>query len=126
MAALARPTVLITGAAKRIGADIARAFGTNGWHVIIHYGSSVLEAEALADELPSAEAIHCDLFDSDGAVAMVKSQMQLPLAIRLVPPVKVLQRLQLVSMRVKPVKAPMPLPLVILLVPLVNLEEASY
>lgn len=73
MAALARPTVLITGAAKRIGADIARAFGTNGWHVIIHYGSSVLEAEALADELPSAEAIHCDLFDSDSAVAMVKS-----------------------------------------------------
>jgi len=70
---MTRPTILITGAAKRIGADIARAFGTNGWHVIIHYGSSVIEAEELAETLPSAEAIHCDLFDSDAAVAMIKS-----------------------------------------------------
>ncbi len=70
---MAIPTVLITGAAKRIGAEIARAFGTNGWHVIIHYGRSAEEAEALAAELPSAEAIHCDLADTDGAVALVKS-----------------------------------------------------
>ena len=67
------PSVLITGAAKRIGAEIARRFGEDGWHVIIHYGRSVDEAEALAAKLPSAEAIHCDLFDSDAAVAMVKS-----------------------------------------------------
>lgn len=68
-----RPSVLITGAAKRIGAEIARAFGHAGWHVIIHYGSSAQEAEALAAQLPSAEAIHCDLADTDGAVAMIKS-----------------------------------------------------
>ncbi len=67
-----RPTVLITGAAKRIGAEIARAFGQAGWHVVIHYGSSAAEAEALAAELPSAEAIHCDLADTDSAVAMVE------------------------------------------------------
>ncbi|MXO83907.1 SDR family oxidoreductase [Altererythrobacter aestiaquae] len=64
---------MITGAAKRIGAEIAKAFGQAGWHVIIHYGRSAEEAEALAAELPSAEAIHCDLADSDGAVALVKS-----------------------------------------------------
>lgn len=68
-----KPAVLITGAAKRLGAVIARAFAGKGWHVVIHYGTSVTEAEALADELPSAEAIHCDLGDSDAAVAMVKS-----------------------------------------------------
>ena len=69
---MTRPTVLITGAARRIGAEIARAFGQAGWHVVIHYGSSAAEAEALAAELPSAEAIHCDLADTDGAVAMVE------------------------------------------------------
>lgn len=68
-----RPAVLVTGAAKRIGAEIAKAFGTAGWHVIIHYGSSAKEAEALAASLPSAEAIHCDLADTDAAVHMVKS-----------------------------------------------------
>lgn len=65
------PTVLVTGGAKRLGAAIARKFGENGWHVLIHYGNSVREAEALADELPSAQAIHCDLGESDTAVTIV-------------------------------------------------------
>ncbi len=68
-----RPAVLITGAAKRIGAAIARGFGEAGWHVVIHYGSSAHEAEALADALPSAETIHCDLADGDAAVKMVET-----------------------------------------------------
>lgn len=65
------PAVLVTGGAKRIGAAIAQAFGEAGWHVVIHYGSSAREAEALAAELPSAETVHCDLADGDAAVAMV-------------------------------------------------------
>ena len=68
-----RPAVLVTGGAKRIGAVIARSFADAGWHVVIHYGRSADEAEALAASLPFAEAIHCDLIDSDGSVAMVKS-----------------------------------------------------
>lgn len=68
-----RPAVLITGAAKRLGAVVARAFGEAGWHVVIHYGSSAMEAEALADELPNAEAVHCDLSDSAAAVKMVEA-----------------------------------------------------
>ncbi|NMW31709.1 SDR family oxidoreductase [Altererythrobacter sp. RZ02] len=68
-----RPAVLITGAAKRIGAEIARRFDSAGWHVIIHYGNSATEAEALVAELASAEAIHCDLADTDAAVAMIVS-----------------------------------------------------
>jgi NAD(P)-dependent dehydrogenase (short-subunit alcohol dehydrogenase family) len=65
------PTVLITGGAKRIGARMAHAFGAAGWHVVIHYGQSRSEAEALAAALPSAEIAQCDLADGAAALAMV-------------------------------------------------------
>ncbi len=52
---------------------MARAFGNAGWHAVIHYGNSASEAEDLAAELPSAEAMHCDLSDSDAAVRLVTS-----------------------------------------------------
>ncbi len=68
---IALPAVLVTGAARRIGAVVAEAFGQAGWHVVIHYGSSAQAAEALAARLPSAETVHCDLADSDAAAAMV-------------------------------------------------------
>jgi NAD(P)-dependent dehydrogenase (short-subunit alcohol dehydrogenase family) len=67
------PAVLVTGGAKRIGAAIARRFGEAGWHVVIHYGRSAHEAEALAAALPSAEAVHCDLADGNAAVAMIRA-----------------------------------------------------
>lgn len=67
-----RPAILVTGGAKRIGAAIARRFGEAGWHVVIHYGRSAAEAEALAASLPSAETIQCDLADGDAAVATVE------------------------------------------------------
>ncbi len=69
-------TVLITGAAKRVGAAMARRFGETGWHVIIHYGGSREEAEELAASLPSAETVQCDLSDSDAAVAMVETMAE--------------------------------------------------
>lgn len=65
-------TVVITGGAKRIGAELARRFGADGWHVVIHYGQSRDAAQALAATLPSAETISCDLRDGDAAVAMVE------------------------------------------------------
>ena len=67
------PSVLITGGAKRIGAEIARAYAGAGWHVVIHYGQSRAEAEALAATLPSAQCVSCDLADGDAAVAMIRS-----------------------------------------------------
>ena len=67
-----RPWVLVTGGARRIGAAISRAFGAAGWHVVIHYGTSAGEAEALAAELPSALAIHSDLADGDAAEDMIE------------------------------------------------------
>lgn len=65
MEAAPRPAVLVTGGAKRIGAAVARAFAAAGWHVIVHYGHSADEAEALAGGLPQANAVHCDLMDGN-------------------------------------------------------------
>lgn len=69
---MTRPAVLITGGARRIGAAIARGFGAAGWHVVIHYGSSHAEAEALAGALPSARTASCDLTDGAASAALVE------------------------------------------------------
>ena len=69
---MTRPTVLVTGAARRIGAAIARHFGAAGWHVIVHYGRSGNAAEALIDELPSAQSVQCDLRDNEAIKGMVQ------------------------------------------------------
>ena len=66
-----RSAVLVTGGARRIGAAISRRFAEAGWHVVIHCNRSAAEAQALANELPSAEVIRCDLADLDAAKAMI-------------------------------------------------------
>ena len=48
---LAGKTVLITGAARRIGAAIVRALHHENMDIILHYRSSGTEAERLAEEL---------------------------------------------------------------------------
>ena len=68
----AQRSVLVTGAAKRIGKRIAMAFGQAGWHVVIHCNASQDAARELADGLPSAEVVACDLADGDAAAAMVE------------------------------------------------------
>lgn len=67
-----RPAVLITGAAKRIGAVLARRFGEAGWHVVLHAGHSVSAAESIAAALPSAEVVACNLIDGAVALDMVE------------------------------------------------------
>ena len=54
--------VLVTGGARRIGAAIARALAGAGHRVVIHYGRSQGEAEALAAELGGA-TVQGDLAD---------------------------------------------------------------
>ena len=44
-------TVFITGAAKRIGKEIALSFKEMGWNIIIHYNSSEEDAFNLAKEI---------------------------------------------------------------------------
>jgi len=53
--------VLVTGAARRIGAAIARQLHAVGWNVVIHYRASGGEARALERELNRArpESAHC-------------------------------------------------------------------
>lgn len=58
------PGILITGGARRIGAEMARAFVAEGFRVMLHYRSSGAEAEALAAELNRAGEI-CRLVQGD-------------------------------------------------------------
>ena len=63
--------VLITGAARRIGAAIARTLHADGARIIVHCHRSRTEADALAAELNRARAGSCavvvaDLLDVDG------------------------------------------------------------
>lgn len=58
-------TVLITGAAKRIGAELARSFHQHGFHIIAHYGTSKTEAEALADDLNQQRNNSCELIQAN-------------------------------------------------------------
>ena len=48
------PVVLVTGAAKRVGAAIARTLHGHGYQVVIHHRKSSAEAEALQSELEQA------------------------------------------------------------------------
>jgi pteridine reductase len=63
-------TVLITGGAKRIGAEIAKTLHDNQFNVIIHYNESEQEAKALCAKLNnrrqnSAQRIHANLASVD-------------------------------------------------------------
>ena len=44
-------TIFITGAAKRIGKEIALCFSEMDWNIIIHYNSSKNDAQVLADDI---------------------------------------------------------------------------
>jgi len=65
-----RPVALITGAAKRIGAGIARRLHAEGHDLALHYRDSAMEMDALLSELnanrgDSAIALHADLAQFD-------------------------------------------------------------
>ena len=62
------PVFLVTGAARRVGAEISRALHAAGGRLAIHYRQSKAEAEALAAELNalrpgSAQPFAADLLD---------------------------------------------------------------
>lgn len=57
--------VLVTGAARRIGAAIARALHSAGAHVALHCHRSRVEAERLAAELNAARAGSCVVVQAD-------------------------------------------------------------
>jgi NAD(P)-dependent dehydrogenase (short-subunit alcohol dehydrogenase family) len=63
-------TVLVTGGAKRVGAAIVRHLAGQGHRVVVHYGSSREEAEALADEV-GGMALAADLADRAAVAALI-------------------------------------------------------
>jgi pteridine reductase len=72
------PVVLVTGAARRVGAEIARALHAAGACVAIHYRSSAADAAALAAELnatrpDSAAVFPADLLDMNALPRLVES-----------------------------------------------------
>ena len=69
-------TILITGAAKRIGREIALSFFDKGWDIVIHYNSSKNNAQVLADEMNarrdnSAIIAQANLDNADEVIKLV-------------------------------------------------------
>jgi pteridine reductase len=74
------PVILITGAARRIGAGIARALHRRGCDVVIHYRQSAVEADALCASLSairadSAHAVPGDLSSAEGCAAVIHAAL---------------------------------------------------
>ena len=74
--ALSGKTVLVTGAARRLGRAIALAAAESGANVAITYRTSVGQAEALVEALAKhdveALAVRCDVTDEQNVREMVK------------------------------------------------------
>jgi pteridine reductase len=75
---LAGKVVLVTGAAKRVGAEIVRHVHHAGADVVLHYRSAAAEAESLVDELNSARpgsaiALRADLVEVSRLPALVQT-----------------------------------------------------
>lgn len=69
------PVVLVTGAARRIGACIVRRFHAHGYRVLIHYNHSASDANTLAAELngqrsASAATLQAELTDQAAVSAL--------------------------------------------------------
>lgn len=70
-------TVLVTGAAKRVGRSIARELHAAGANVMLHYRSAVVAAEATARELnalrpDSAACLRADLQNIDALATLIE------------------------------------------------------
>jgi NAD(P)-dependent dehydrogenase (short-subunit alcohol dehydrogenase family) len=71
-------TAIVTGGAKRIGAELVRALAADGWHVLIHYHRSKAEAAALAAEVGNAVIVAADLADPGAAETILDAAAGLP------------------------------------------------
>src|SRR5260221_2608748 len=76
MATLQNKTALVTGASRGIGRATGSALADHGAHVLVHYGRSAKEAEALVSEIETkggrANAISADLGTPNGAALLAK------------------------------------------------------
>ena len=69
------PVVLVTGAAKRLGRDIALSLAASGWRVAVHYRGSLEDAlktaADCANKAGAAQSFQCDLEDEAAVRALV-------------------------------------------------------
>ncbi len=69
------PTVLVTGAAKRLGREIAITMAKAGWQVAVHYRSSAQDAIDTVAECaiysPASASFKCDLSDEAAVKALL-------------------------------------------------------
>ena len=75
-----RRVTLVTGGARRVGAEIVRAFAARGDAIVLHHGSSAADAEHLATELRAAgtpvHVVAADLRDVTAPARIVDEAMQ--------------------------------------------------
>jgi NAD(P)-dependent dehydrogenase (short-subunit alcohol dehydrogenase family) len=75
MSSAAPRTVIVTGAAKRLGRQIALTLAAGGWRVAVHYRGSQADAQATAAECaaltPGAATFHADLGDEAAVRALL-------------------------------------------------------
>jgi len=77
------PTVLITGAAKRLGKVLAEFFASKNWEVIIHYNNSDNAAKELSLSLQKKyygrefSIVKADLSDPEQASALLINQLHI-------------------------------------------------
>ena len=75
-------TILITGAAKRVGKEMALSFFKKGWNIIIHYNNSIEDAQSLADEMNaqrknSAFIIQANLDNAEDVLKLAETALSL-------------------------------------------------
>ena len=75
-----RPVALVTGAARRLGREIALELAARGWDIALHYHASAAEAETVLAELRAAgaqaRAFAADLADEAACRALVPAVLQ--------------------------------------------------
>lgn len=71
-----RPGILITGAARRIGAELAQHFAASGYDIALHYYRSEAEARQLAKALEAKGAQCCLIAQDLSDIAAVPKFME--------------------------------------------------
>lgn len=69
-------TVLITGAAARIGSVLAKGLAKDGWRAVIHYNSSENAAAKLATEIRNAAIVQADLTNQSDVENLIENAAQ--------------------------------------------------
>lgn len=61
----ARRVALVTGGARRLGAEITRSFAARGYDVVLHHGNSSADAARLAAELRRLHGVRIEVVQED-------------------------------------------------------------